>query len=115
MIKNKFSFCLILFFKTTLLLSQDYYSLPKDQLTGTGTWRFEHYGNGIIKTSFTPLNLSNNEQVSNAVIISPVLTTSNTKVLLTNNNESIFYSFIKKRLNLIGYFDSAEHKGFRFV
>lgn len=115
MIKNKFSFCLILFFKTTLLLSQDYYSLPKDQLTGTGTWRFEHYGNGIIKTSFTPLNLSNNEQVSNAVIISPVSTTSGTKVLLTNNNESIFYSFIKKRLHLIGYFDSAAHKGFRFV
>ena len=115
MIKNIFSFCLILFFKTTLLLSQDLYSLPKDQLTGTGTWRFEHYGNGIIKTSFTPLNLFNNEQVSNAVIISPVSTASATSVFLTNNNESIFYSFIKKRLHLIGYFDSAAHKGFRFV
>ncbi|HSN61638.1 MAG TPA: TIM-barrel domain-containing protein, partial [Ferruginibacter sp.] len=70
---------------------------------------------GIIKTSFEPFINYNNEQVSNAVIMQALKNSSpGTKLSLANNNQTVAYSFLNKTLKLLGYFDSAAHKGFRF-
>lgn len=112
---NKILLCIIFALQTGTILSQENDTWPLERKTTTGTWKFEPYGSGIIKTSFEPFISTGNEQVSNAVILQAInKSKSDTKLKLANNNQTVVYSFLNKTIKLLGYFDSAAHKGFRF-
>ena len=112
---NKILLCIIFALQTGTILSQENDTWPLERKTSTGTWKFEPYGSGIIKTSFEPFISTGNEQVSNAVILQAInKSKSDTKLKLANNNQTVVYSFLNKTIKLLGYFDSAAHKGFRF-
>ncbi len=97
-----------LFFKTIFLFSIVIYTsglAAQDVKPGSstavikkaeGTWYFTLYTDHIIKTTFTPVNAKNNEQVSNAVIIKP--SALRPAVKTTDGETAIYY---KSKKNII--------------
>ncbi|MEO6916329.1 MAG: TIM-barrel domain-containing protein [Chitinophagaceae bacterium] len=95
--------------------------------TDEGRWCFELFGNDIIKTTFTPVGYSNNEQLSDAVIGKPYQTE---RVRIRKKNQKIEfddiadivlkygkynYHFHNSSFELTAeYFTINEFRGFRF-
>lgn len=111
----KIAFCLLFLLKTGTIFSQKIESGTIIKKTNSGTWKLEPFAGGIIKTSFTPTNLVDQEQISNAVITKPIKTTLSNKVIFAANNNTLSFALAGRKLELKGYFDSASFKGFRFL
>jgi oligosaccharide 4-alpha-D-glucosyltransferase len=113
--KSQFLLLISLILQSHSGFSQENSTWPLVKKNNSGTWKFETFENGIVKTSFTPTLNPIYEQVSNAVLLKPIKTTNNpTKVICNSNNQIITYSFLQKKLRMTGYFDSASYRGFRF-
>jgi oligosaccharide 4-alpha-D-glucosyltransferase len=83
--------------------------------TQNGKWTFALFKDGITRGRFIHLNYSFGEQVSNAVIVKPVLFTNAYKYFAIDLPAGTidFYHGADTVL-LLNYFDSAGNKGFRF-
>ena len=111
---NKITAFVLLLFISTISYSQTKQAWPIFKKNTAGSWKMEQYASGIIKTSFEPFQYSHNEKVSNAVLVKPVNKTNETKIIFSNNNQSVSFAVAGSTLQLINCFDSAAHKGFRF-
>lgn len=111
---NKIACIVILLFLNGISFSQSIETSPIVKKNKAGTWKMEQYASGIIKTSFEPFQYIHNEQVSDAVLAKPVSKISKTKIIFSNKDQSVSFSVAGRTLELINYFDSAAHKGFRF-
>jgi oligosaccharide 4-alpha-D-glucosyltransferase len=83
-----------------------------------GVWLFATYDNNIIKATFTPDNIKNYEQISNAVIAKPykVYKKNAYPVSVTvKQNREISFKFPTYILSVLRYFDSGDFKGFHFT
>ena len=105
---------IILFYSPSIFSQSQVYPLIKKSIAGT--WTIEKYDSGMIKTTFDPNDNRRSEQVSNAVLLKQEnKNAANFSVETDASNTAISFLFRGKKLQLIGFFDSADHKGFRFA
>lgn len=79
-----------------------------------GKWNFELFEGGIVKSTFHPNHYERNEQISNAVIASPLKNTISKHQVELKKDGSINYFFLQDTLQMLQYFDSGIYKGFHF-
>lgn len=92
-----------------LVLCLPYFSIAQ----GKGKWDFSIFEGNIVKATFTPNGYTNNEQISNAVILHSLKNKPHEK-FVHQNGEGYCFLFDKDTLQLQGYFDSGFYKGFQF-
>lgn len=115
MTANKIFACIILLLNINFAYPQKNLTLPQQKKSKDGNWEITAFPAGIIKVAFVPLNDKKHEQVSNAVIQQAVKTmSSDVWMTAEDNNSSLSFSFAAKKINVLGYFDSAGYRGFRF-
>ncbi len=112
---NKIACCVILLFNYGIIAAQKQNKFPLQVKSDAGSWKIEQFISGIIKIAFDPTGYIYNEQVSNAVIGKPVGQLDQGTAILTDSDKKGFSVFFaEKRIRVLGYFDSAGHRGFRF-
>jgi oligosaccharide 4-alpha-D-glucosyltransferase len=112
---NKWAWCLLLLFNCGSLLAQGDQYFPLESRSAQGSWKMEQFPSGILKVVFEPLNYTTNEQVSNAVLLKPVRGQAlDTKPIMNGGNKGFTVVNARRNIEMLGYFDSASYKGFRF-